>query len=206
MPPRTCVFFDKPGGCRRGNQCKFLHTSSSSPRPSSRPSSPAPSQGNSPSSQTSRPTAPPGVCSYYWTTGTCRREFACRFQHTSASPVQNVASQPIIRSTQSSAIDSIAPFLTEAGLARVTGTSTDIFFSTDSSKDLSPTEAHNALKRYLLDHYRFRMTFDIYAFLKPLSSAHSGNASWVSFYFGPKAGITYQYHFYSPRSQQKKVK
>jgi hypothetical protein len=187
MPPRRCVFIDKPGGCRRGNQCKFLHTTSSTL--SSRPPSPAPSQGNSSSPQTSSlPRTPPGVCSYYWTSGTCKREFACRFQHTSP-PVQNTTSQPISRSTQSSAIDSIAPFLTEAGLARVTGSSTDIFFSADSSKDLSPTEAHNALKKYLLDHYRFRTTFDIYAFLKPLSSAHAANASWVSFCFHPKVGI-----------------
>lgn len=181
MPPRLCAFLDRPGGCRRGNQCRFSHASPSSPTPSSRPSSPAPSQGTPllfP--PTPHPRIPPGVCRFYWTTGQCRLEFACRFSHTGASPVQNAAPQPITRPTQSFAIDSIAPFLTEAGLARVTGTSTDVFFPADSSKDLSPTEAHNALKRFLLDHYRFQATFDVYAFLKPLSSAHAANTSWVS--------------------------
>jgi hypothetical protein len=181
MSRRPCVFFDKPGGCRRGGQCKFLHARSTSPAPSSGRSSPALSQGSSSSIQNSLPRAPPGVCNFYWTTGTCKREFACRFRHASSSPVQKTIPQSN-RSTLSSTIDSIAPFLTEAGLARVTGTSTDVFFSADSTKDLSPTEAHSALKRYLFDDYRFRMTFDIYAFLKPLSSAHAANTSWVSLF------------------------
>lgn len=78
-------------------------------------------------------------------------------------------------------INAVAPFLTADGLARVTGSGTDVYFAPDSSRDLSPTEAHHALKRYLFDDYRFRMTFDIYAFLKPLSSAHTANTSWVSY-------------------------
>jgi hypothetical protein len=182
MPPRSCVFFNKPGGCRQGSQCRFLHPNGQrSPTPSeSGRSSPVPSPSHSPSSRTSHPRAPPGVCNYYWTTGTCNREFSCRFRHTESSPRENTVHQPL-RFTQPSAIDSIAPFLTEDGLARVTGTATDVFFSADSAKDLSPTEAHNALKKYLFDDYRFRTTFDIYAFLKPLSSANTANRSWVSF-------------------------
>ena len=186
MSRRPCVFFNKPGGCRRGEQCKFLHEASnaqrpSSPTPSGR-SSPALSQSSSPSSRAPLPKAPPGVCNFYWATGTCKREFSCRFRHSeSSSPGGNWIHRPNIP-TQSSAIDAIAPFLTEDGLARVTGTATDIFFSADSSNDLSPTEAHNALKRYLHDDYRFRATFDIYAFLKPLSSAHAANPTWVSIF------------------------
>jgi hypothetical protein len=69
----------------------------------------------------------------------------------------------------------VAPFLTEAGLAKIGGSGTDGFFSPDPSSTLSPTEAHNALKRYLSDNFRFKSTFEIYAFMKPLNSASASN-------------------------------
>jgi hypothetical protein len=77
-------------------------------------------------------------------------------------------------------LNAIAPFLTADGLARVTGTGTDVYFSPDSSRDLSPTDAHAALRRFLYDDYRFSTTLEVYAFLRPLSSAHTANTSWVS--------------------------
>ncbi|KAG6369977.1 hypothetical protein JVT61DRAFT_12613 [Boletus reticuloceps] len=40
-------------------------------------------------------------------------------------------------------------------------------------------QSHNALKRFLLDDYRFKETYHVYAFLKPLNSATSSNAGWV---------------------------
>ena len=61
----------------------------------------------------------------------------------------------------------------------MSGTGTDVFFFPDSN-EVSPTVAHNAMKKFLFDDFRFRTTFEIYAFLKPLSSAHTGNNSWVS--------------------------
>ena len=95
------------------------------------------------------------------------------------SSADSVGSSTSAITSQSSAIDAIAPFLTEEGLARVSGTSADVFFSAYFN-ELSPTAAHNALKRFLFDDFRFRSTLEIYAFLKPLSSAHIGNSSWVS--------------------------
>lgn len=182
MSHRPCVFFNTPNGCRKGSNCRFSHDNAgtSAQRPSS-PSTPSVRQaqsrpgGNLPSSPER---APPGVCNFYWTSGNCKREFGCRFRHTQPSPAE---SQEVrLQGTLQTSLDALAPFLTEDGLARVTGIGTDVYFPADSSKDLSPTEAHNALKRFLFDDFRFRMTYDIYSFLKPLSSAHTANTSWVS--------------------------
>lgn len=184
MSARPCVFFNKPSGCRRGDQCRFKHDSDDTSQRSSSPpsrgwSSPGPPRGGTPTAQASPSRAPSGICDFYWKYGTCKREFACRFKHTTPSSA-NTATASTPKPSHTFAIDAIAPYLTEEGLARVTGTGTDVFFSSDSNKDLSPTEAHNALKRFLYNDYRFRMPFDIYSFLKPLSSAHTGNPSWVS--------------------------
>lgn len=183
MSRKHCVFFNTSGGCRNGSQCTFLHNTTGQ-----RPSSPTPLLSSiPPRSNSALPSAnaPPGVCNFYWVSGTCKREFACRFRHTRSSPAENTGLRT--QGTPQTSLEALAPFLTEDGLARVTGTGTgtgtDVFFSADSSKDLSPTEAHNGLKRYLFDSYRFKTTFDIYAFLKPLSSAHTANTSWVSLMF-----------------------
>jgi hypothetical protein len=173
MSQRPCTFFNTPRGCRRGDHCRFLHNTASTSLPS-----PVTPRSNSPSSETSPTKTPPGACNFYWTSGKCKREFACRFRHIQSSPTDNTGVRT--QGSPGMSIDAVAPFLTADGLARVTGSGTDVYFAPDSSRDLSPTEAHNALKRYLFDDYRFRMTFDIYAFLKPLSSAHTANTSWVS--------------------------
>jgi hypothetical protein len=78
-------------------------------------------------------------------------------------------------------METIAPFLTEAGLAKMNGTSTDGFFSLPT-KSLSPNEAQNHLTKFLRDDFRFSSVFDIYAFLAILNSASSTNKSWVSRY------------------------
>jgi len=180
MSDRTCHFFNTPGGCRRGTRCNFLHndagTNRSSPTPSATQGRPIRQQGNS-SSGSSTARTPPGVCNFFWTSGTCNREFSCRFRHVQSSPPNPTEHQT--RGNHKISLDAIAPFLTADGLARVTGTGTDVYFSPDSNKDLSPTQAHAALRRFLSDDYRFLTTLEIYAFLRPLSSAHTANTSWV---------------------------
>ncbi|KAJ6587167.1 hypothetical protein DFH09DRAFT_248112 [Mycena vulgaris] len=162
-PP--CRFYNKPGGCRRGNQCTFSHDGPSSP---SRPSQAA--------RRGPLPQAPPGICNFYWSTGNCRHEFGCRFRHTrnpSSSP--SPSPEP---STPLTAANSLAPFLTEAGLARLTASGTDIFFP-PPIKPLSPNETHNHLKRFLRDDFRFEKTYDIYAFLVPLGSLNTSGPQWA---------------------------
>lgn len=179
---RPCHFFNSPGGCRKGNQCHFQHTNTSNT------SNQSPSQGSQPSIGRTDPSssgmsgqkAPPGICNFYWSTGKCKHEFACRYRHTKSPSSAHEEQVRPFSMPHSSSLDAIAPFLTEDGLARVNGAGTDIYFSPNSAMDLSPTEAHNALKRFLYNDYRFDKTHFIYAFLKPLSSAHTGNTSWVS--------------------------
>lgn len=173
MSRRPCHFYNKPGGCGRGNQCGFSHGSSSS-SPGARPSgsSPAPRQG-----PLAKP--PPGVCKFYWSTGKCLREFDCNFRHTQQpSPGPSLPPASIPRPPTAS--NSLAPFLTEAGLAKLNASGTDIFF-TPPTKPLSPNEIHNNLRKFLRDEFRFEKTFDIYGFLVPLASLDPSGPTWVSF-------------------------
>ena len=181
-PP--CHFHNTPAGCNRGNQCKFAHSASnqSSPR-NSRPASPSTPDSARPPQNISRPSGAgkpvqPGVCRYYWEQGRCNREFGCRYKHvqkadtgTNASPAASPFQSPAV-------LQRVAPFLTEQGLSKMSGGGTDGFFSQDLST-LSPTEAHNALKRFLSDFFRFKSTFEVYAFLQPLNSATASNLAWV---------------------------
>lgn len=161
----TCKYLNTPRGCRQGANCKFSHDSSAisnSPvaRPSGSQSSPARSHNT-----------PAGVCNFYWSRGDCNRGFECRFKHTTPNSSQTTSF------SQGSA--TTAPFLAEGGLANITGSGVDAFFS-NPDRSLSPAEAHNHLRRFLVDDYRFRKPFDVYAFLVPFNSANSSNTSWSS--------------------------
>ncbi|GLB37649.1 putative P-loop containing nucleoside triphosphate hydrolase protein [Lyophyllum shimeji] len=189
MPP--CRFYNSPGGCRNGAACTFSH----GPLHDARPTSSASTAGTGPGSsrqaagaspgfsrrpQTGKPhNTPPGVCTFYWSSGKCHKEFDCRYRHT-LNPALDAPSAPSRTESHrlQSAAAAIAPFLTEAGLVKINAFGTDAFFSTPT-KALSPNEAHNALKRYLYDDFRFLKTFDVYGFLAPLSSANS-NSNWTS--------------------------
>ncbi|KAJ7772619.1 hypothetical protein DFH07DRAFT_993348, partial [Mycena maculata] len=158
-----CRFHNRPGGCRSGNQCRFSHTDASPPTQTAR---------------TALPDAPRGICKFYWSTGSCRREFDCIYRHTQnpASSPQATPSNP--EPSGSTTVNPLAPFLTEAGLAKLTSSGSDLFFP-PPSKALSPNEIHNHLKRFLRDDFRFEKTFDIYGFLVPLASIDTSNPRWA---------------------------
>jgi hypothetical protein len=174
---RPCHFFQK-GQCRFGDKCKYSHIQAGeSPGPST---SAPPSPRNRPSEPPNLPGAssplPSGVCSSYWKTGGCKREFGCKYKHVRCDdgPETTPPQRPKFNLAGN---DAIAPFLTEQGLAKINGIATDGFF--EEGKLLSPTDAHNNFKRFLWDTFRFRSSFDIYGFLVPLSSASCHNPSWV---------------------------
>lgn len=75
---KPCSFYQRPGGCRKGENCEYLHTGSSdgSPQFSTRPPT-APE----------RIRAPNGICNLFWTSGQCTRNFDCRFKHERQTPV-----------------------------------------------------------------------------------------------------------------------
>jgi hypothetical protein len=81
-------------------------------------------------------------------------------------------------SSSSGIIASLVPFLTDEGLAKVTGVGTDPL-SPQPQKLLTPAQIRYDLKRFLQDDFRFNSTFEIYAFFVPLSSAISTNPAWV---------------------------
>ena len=178
---QQCRFYQKgPSHCRFGDKCRYSHIQaeeSSGPQASTS----APSPRYRPSESTILPEAssplPSGVCSFYWKTGKCKREFECRFTHIRCDDGPEITPQRPQFNLAGN--DAIAPFLTEQGLAKINGIATDGFFEEGKSTSLSPTEAHSRFKRFLLDTFRFKSTFEVYSFLIPLSSASSHNPLWV---------------------------
>jgi len=180
MSRKPCHFFNKPGGCRKGDGCPYLHGSNEQASPSSVASSQKQHEAKTPN-------CPPGVCRFYWSSGRCNREFECRYKHTIAPGAPPVSSaRPQSTAPALSAIDAIAPFLTESGLAKLNGNGTDVFFASPATS-MSPSETHNSLKRFLRDEFRFRKPAEVYGFLVPLSNANSSNSTWVSCYSLPRS-------------------
>lgn len=167
---------------RTPNQPNFARASS--PLPTGNPglSTSVPnSPRNRPPNRSNLPGAssplPNGVCRFYWETGGCKREFDCKYSHIRCD--DRPETTPQRPQFNFSGNDAIAPFLTEQGLAKINGIATDGFFDDEKSTSLSPTEAHNRFKRFLSDNFRFKNSFDVYAFLVSLSSANCNNTRWA---------------------------
>ncbi|KAG2361405.1 hypothetical protein BDR07DRAFT_1472123 [Suillus spraguei] len=186
---QSCIYYNSPGGCRRGASCTFEHLPSAQRRGGDgRPSSPGVSSDGSPSRrgaqspqhQTS-PSGPPprGVCRFFWETGRCFREFGCRGAHTLPQGQDGRRSpQPFPIPTQA-AQAFIAPFLTEKGLSKLVGGGTDGYFPQDATTSLTPSETHSRLRRFFREDFRFKTAPEIYGFLILLSSANLQNGSWT---------------------------
>jgi hypothetical protein len=180
---QQCHFY-QAGRCLYGDKCRKSHTQSVQSPSSSTSVPPSPRSKPSNIPEASSP-LPSGVCSFYWTTGRCKREFECKYKHircddgpetTSQRPQFNLAGN-----------DTIAPFLTEKGLAKINGIATDGFFEEERFTSLSPTDAHSRFKRFLSDTFRFKSSFDVYSFLVPLSSANCNNPLWVCVFLDSSA-------------------
>ncbi|KAJ7217780.1 hypothetical protein GGX14DRAFT_438313 [Mycena pura] len=151
-PP--CRFYNTPNGCKHGDRCSFSHNS--------RPSGSGPSNWRQAPQVLQRaplPAAPRGVCNFYWSTGSCRREFDCRFEHTR---------NPSIASSSS-----LGPSPQSSGL----GPGADRF--SPSSESLSPNQLHSHLKKYLRDDLRFEKTFSVYGFVTLLGSLDTSGPRWA---------------------------
>jgi hypothetical protein len=185
-PPPPCRYHNLPNGCKWGSNCKFFHASDTKEAESSlrSPSSASPTpRSHSTQRRTVQSNPPKGVCRFYWEQGSCKQEFNCRFDHTHKTQTRSTAnvSQPARRAVATQpAEDLIAPFLTEKGLAKLNGSGTDGFFAQTAPTSLTPTEAHNRLKRFLDDKFNFSTALQVYSFLIPLSSANAANRLWVS--------------------------
>lgn len=85
---------------------------------------------------------------------------------------------PVAMSMAPAPIEVIAPFLTDAGLAKISGPGADAFSS--SNRQLDPQVTQAQLRRFLTDDFRFHSTNQIYPFVSLLNNASSENRSWVS--------------------------
>lgn len=174
---KPCRWFSNPGGCRYGSSCRFSHDLPSGTRSTS-PQSMA-SNGSQHESQSG--SAPPGVCRTFWNTGKCRFEFSCRYRHSRQSEAHASSGRggsPVAMSMAPAPIEVIAPFLTDAGLAKISGPGADAFSS--SNRQLDPQVTQAQLRRFLTDDFRFHSTNQIYPFVSLLNNASSENRSWVS--------------------------
>ncbi|KAI0088042.1 P-loop containing nucleoside triphosphate hydrolase protein [Irpex rosettiformis] len=167
MSRRNCRFFNTPSGCRRSD-CRFEHVTASG-------------EGSSPpcepdaSGSTASSPMPNGTCSFYWKTGNCTRGFQCRYKHDVCPELRRQTQTPSTSTSDGASM--LTSFLTPAGLARLSGVGSDALFS-PNPKARTPSEVHNALKRFLYDDYQFRHALDAYAFLNLINSATSNNSSW----------------------------
>ena len=123
---------------------------------------------------------PFGVCQNFWKHGHCRYGFKCRYDHVRPQERLNPEDVRSLLPGISGPLDmdAIAPFLTEAGLAKIFGSSADIF-SLSSGRKLDPQETKNHLQRYLHNDYRFQNVVQMHTFVSLLNNASSENKSWV---------------------------
>jgi hypothetical protein len=170
---QSCRFFNLPGGCRRSD-CRFEHVRSDSSSNQQSIDSSTTMNVNEASSDATVAAPPSGTCSFFWKTGNCKRGFQCRFKHNASPEVQTQTQTP----STSSAVSTLAPFLTPAGIARLSGVGSDALFAS-ASKPRTPVEVHNVLKRFSYDDYTFRSALDAYTFLSLLTDATTTNNTWV---------------------------
>ena len=180
MSRQPCRFFNSPSGCRRSD-CRFAHVSA--PQAGSSPPDVRDGIGTTAKAPAISPAAssamPNGTCSFYWKTGNCNRGFQCRYKHDLCPELRVRANTSPTSSTSTfGGASALAPFLTPAGLARLSGVGSDALFS-PAPKPRTPSEVHNTLKRFLYDDYAFRNALDAYAFLNLINSATTTNSSWV---------------------------
>jgi hypothetical protein len=113
-----------------------------------------------------RTAVPRGICNFYWSTGTCGREFDCTFKHETKPGVQE-------SSSTSEPADNTPDFFSLEGLAINNGS------TIDAQHSLSPSEAHNHLRFYLFDNFVFRDAIKVEGFSRIFASVNSRNRAWV---------------------------
>ncbi|KAI5116801.1 hypothetical protein M0805_007013 [Coniferiporia weirii] len=170
---KPCSFYSRPGGCRYGNRCHYEHVDPTEEREK------GPSSGNTRQPTQNIPRAPPGICHFYWSQGSCNRAFNCTFRHESspqAPQANNRVSENSSASAGSQGSETTAPFLTPTGLSRISGSGADWLRSSPAKLDPQQTQDH--LRWFLRDGYQFRTSTQMHAFVGLLLNATSANSTW----------------------------
>ena len=154
MSRRTpCRFHQSLGGCRKGQDCDFLHTGPSGGSAVSPPREVSASDPTTPRLVPVTGRAPNGICNEFWVTGQCKRNFECRYQHERQTP--------LIRRSPAASVTTPGVSVTPR---------------------FDATAVHNHLGKFLKDHYRFASPHDIYAFVRLIGYATKEN-NWVCSHF-----------------------
>lgn len=168
-----CNNFMATGKCRFGNKCKFAHDRDSQSR--SRSSTPGPSSGRAPPTPppgqpSGVPRAPPRVCNFFWSSGTCSRGFECSFKHERSPSATSTTG-----STAPDQEEEEPDFFSVEGLTAGNNS------TRNEGHALTPSDAHNHLKAFLADNFRFENAAKVQGFVRILASINERNKAWVSF-------------------------
>lgn len=139
------------------------------------------SKGSPPRNQGPPPRAPGNLCNYFWSSGACNMGFSCRFQHTLNPALQQSSPTSSASPSRPTTItaETVAAFLTQNGLEKLSISSSDSMFSSGPAT-LNAIETTNHLRRFLYADFRFKAASQMTAFINLLSNASSENTSWVS--------------------------
>ena len=183
-----CHLLRSGKGCHFGVKCKFSHDVGSDTSRATTPESSSRRLRDSTASQTANNNrgvpggdhAPRNICDFYWKTGKCNRSFDCTFRHEQMpNTALNHDNQSSTQSDEDAA-NSALTFFTAEGLEEVTGV------TMHEDHGLKPADAHNSIKTYLRDGYKFRSPSDMLAFVRILASINRRNKAWVSPFHHPE--------------------
>ncbi|KAL7277033.1 hypothetical protein ACG7TL_008877 [Trametes sanguinea] len=175
--PGRCRAYGTRGGCRFGNKCRFSHD-----RGGSASSRVSPSPAASPAlsrSQTPLPVSPPtqnrapagvprNVCQFFWSTGSCARNFECSYRHVKQT---GPSEGPLTAAGDTQGAEDV-DFFSPDGLAISVGSVREDRFN------LNPSEVHNHLRDFTRDRDRFDKAAQIQGFVRILGSVNDGNKNW----------------------------
>ncbi|OSD04967.1 hypothetical protein PYCCODRAFT_1475560 [Trametes coccinea BRFM310] len=174
--PGRCRGYGTRGCCRFGDRCKFSHdrggsaSSRGSPSPAASPAlsrSQTPLPVSPPSNSRAPASVPRNVCQFFWSTGSCARNFECSYRHVKQTgPVEGPTTA--VGVSQAEDIDFFSP----DGLAISVGSVREDRFN------LNPSEVHNHLRDFTRDRYRFDKAAQIQGFVRILGSVNDGNKNW----------------------------
>ncbi|CAE7233886.1 unnamed protein product [Rhizoctonia solani] len=200
-----CRFYQSPGGCRQGANCKYAHTG-----PPGVPANAAESSGNA-RAQTQPPldpNVPAGICRFFWSRGSCNRGTSCTHIHQRPDSQGNTPTpftqvprgvcrafwasglcgrgaeckfehrvNPSAAPPEEKSPNSLQSHFKAAGLGHFAALDVDKFCA-GTGKGASPSDTKAFLRRFLQDNFRFQTATQIYSFLEIICNANTQNTEW----------------------------
>ncbi|KAL4242825.1 hypothetical protein ABKN59_011535 [Abortiporus biennis] len=154
------------GKCRYGTRCRFAHDSPAASGSSTRQSTPSRLRTPIPATGSVR-SVTGGVCPLFWDTGSCPREFECRYKHE--------------QRTNNATIETAVPNSSDpADFFSSEGFAVHNSFPQEERHSLTPSQAHNHIMSFLRDQYQFEGGSKVQGFVNIFASIHDRNRAWNS--------------------------